>query len=243
MVSIPLNHAFSLSIIIPCFNEEKTLGRCIDRVMKLADKGLSLEVIIVDDGSRDNSLLTANNLATKFSEITVLSHKKNMGKGAALRTGFGIATGDFIAVQDADLETNPEELKGLIVPLMDDEGDVVYGSRFLHTGRAGFLSPGHYWGNRFLTSLSNLLTGLRLTDMMTCYKVFKREVIEQLDIREEGFGIEPEITARIARKDLRIKEMGISYNARSYSEGKKIRIKDAIRAAYCILYYNMFSRP
>ena len=232
-----------LSIVIPCFNEEATLLNCVERVLNIQDNELSIELIIVDDASEDNSLKIAKVIEKKHKEVVVLHHETNQGKGAALRTGFKMATGDFVAVQDADLEYDPADLKKLVQPLINDEADVVLGSRFLSTGFHRVLYFWHYIGNRFLTFLSNMFTDLNLTDMETCYKVFKREVIQEIDIEENRFGFEPEIVAKISHKRLRIFEAGISYRGRTYEEGKKIGIKDGIRALYCILRYNASHAP
>lgn len=232
-----------LSIVIPCFNEEKTLKRCVEKVLAIADVYLSLEIIIVDDCSKDSSLEIAKNLEAQHREITVLHHERNQGKGAALRTGFQEATGDFVAVQDADLEYNPQDLKRLLVPLRKGEADVVLGSRFLSIGSHRVLYFWHYVGNRVLTCLSNMFTDLNLTDMETCYKVFRREVIQSINLEEKRFGFEPEIVAKLAHKRLRIYEMGISYRGRTYEEGKKIGVKDGIRALYCIFRYNAHRAP
>jgi dolichol-phosphate mannosyltransferase len=231
------------SIVVPCFNEEKTLRTCIEKVLEIADGTLSLELIIVDDGSKDRSLIIAQELEGEYPEITVLNHKKNQGKGAALRTGFQKATGDFIAVQDADLEYNPMELKKLLVPLIKNQADVVFGSRFLSAGYHRVLYFWHYIGNRFLTFLSNMFTDLNLTDMETCYKVFRRDVIQSIQIKENRFGFEPEIVAKVAHMRLRIYEIGISYYARTYEEGKKIGLIDGVRALYCIFRYNAHLSP
>ena len=235
--------AASLTLVIPCYNEEQTLATCIENVLGIADEDLSLEVIIVDDASRDSSLSIAHELAKQNPEIKVFSHKKNQGKGAALRTGFREATGDFVIVQDADLEYRPSEIKTLLKPLIDDEADVVIGSRFSSSGAHRVLYFWHSVGNRFLTLLSNMFTDLNLTDMETCYKVFKREVIQNIEIEENRFGFEPEIIAKIAHKRLRIFEMGISYFGRTYDEGKKIGIMDGFRALYCIFHYNANKAP
>lgn len=232
-----------LSIIIPSFNEEKTLKECVKRVMKITDESLFLEIIIVDDCSSDGSLSVARELESKHPEILVLHHEKNQGKGAALRTGFQKATGDFVAVQDADLEYDPMDLKRLLVPLINGDADVVFGSRFLSYGVHRVLYFWHYLGNRFLTFMSNMFTDLNLTDMETCYKVFRREVIQGIQIRENRFGFEPEIVAKVAQMRLRIFEMGISYYGRTYVEGKKIGVKDGFRALYCIFRYNAHKAP
>ncbi|MBF8274186.1 MAG: hypothetical protein HW380_3291 [Magnetococcales bacterium] len=232
-----------LSVIIPCFNEAQTLARCVSRVLAIADEELTLEIIIVDDASSDSSLQIARDLADKHSEIRVFSQPVNQGKGAALRTGFQQATGDYCAVQDADLEYDPRDLKQLLQPMRDGHADVVFGSRFLFTGCHRVLYFWHSMGNRFLTFLSNMFTDLNLTDMETCYKVFKREIIQKIDIQENRFGFEPEIVAKVADMRLRVYEMGISYHGRTYDEGKKIGIKDGFRALYCILHYNAHKAP
>jgi dolichol-phosphate mannosyltransferase len=231
------------SIVIPCYNEEKTLKKCVERVLQLHSEYLLLEVIIVDDCSKDQSLKVARELAMEYPQLRVLHHEKNQGKGAALRTGFKEATGDFVAVQDADLEYDPMEFKKLLVPLIQDEADVVLGSRFLSSGAHRVLYFWHFLGNQFLTFLSNMFTDLNLTDMETCYKVFRREVIQAIEIQENRFGFEPEIVAKVAAKRLRIYEIGISYHARTYEEGKKIGMKDGFRALYCIMRYNGHCAP
>ena len=232
-----------LSVVIPCYNEEKTLKKCIERVIGIADEALVLEIIIVDDNSTDRSLSIAQEMERKYHEINVLQHKSNQGKGSALRTGFKKATGDFVVVQDADLEYNPMEIKKLLVPLIDNDADVVLGSRFVSSEAHRVLYFWYYLGNRFLTFLSNMFTDLNLTDMETCYKVFKREIIQDIDIKENRFGFEPEIVAKIAHKRIRIFEMGISYSGRTYEEGKKINAKDGFRAIYCIFRYNAYRAP
>jgi glycosyltransferase involved in cell wall biosynthesis len=232
-----------LSIVIPCYNEENTLETCVDRVRSISDDTLRLEIIIVDDCSRDRSLEIARELAQKYPEIKVQRHEVNQGKGAALRTGFQHATGDIVAVQDADLEYDPNDLKRLIQPIEQQKADVVLGSRFLSSGVHRVFYFWHSMGNKFLTLLSNMYTDLNLTDMETCYKVFRREVIQDVKIHENRFGFEPEIVAEIAHRRLRIYEMGISYDGRSYAEGKKIGVQDGFRAIYCILRYNAYRSP
>lgn len=233
-----------LSIVVPCFNEEKTLKRCMEKVLEIADDTLSLELVIVNDCSSDRSLAIARELEVKYPDIVkVLNHEVNLGKGAALRTGFQMATGDYVTVQDADLEYNPMELKKLLVPLINNQADVVLGSRFLSAGYHRVLYFWHYLGNRFLTFLSNMFTDLNLSDMETCYKVFKREIIQNIQIKENRFGVEPEIVAKVAHMRLRIYEIGISYFARTYEEGKKIGLKDGVRALYCIFHYNAHCAP
>lgn len=233
----------TLSIVVPCYNEEKTLEACVDKVIAIADESLDLELIIVDDCSRDRSRSVAASLAARIPGLVVLHHDRNQGKGAALRTGIAKATGDYVAIQDADLEYDPTDLKRLIVPLRNGDADVVLGSRFLSAGYHRVLYFWHSLGNRFLTLLSNMLTDLNLTDMETCYKVFRREVVQAIPIEENRFGFEPEIVAKIAHQRLRIYEMGISYRGRSYAEGKKIGAKDGWRALYCILKYNLHKAP
>ncbi len=233
----------TLSIIIPCYNEEQTLEKIVQRVRDIQDENLNLEIIIVDDQSKDNSYKIAQELADKYQEINAFRHDNNQGKGAALRTGFSKATGDYVAIQDADLEYNPEELKKLLEPLINDDADVVFGSRFLSPGAHRVLYFWHSLGNRFLTLLSNMFTDLNLTDMETCYKVFKRDVIQNIEIEEDRFGFEPEIVAKVAHKRLRIFEMGISYYGRTYEEGKKIGARDGLRALYCIFKYNASKAP
>ena len=232
-----------LSIVIPCYNEEKTLQDCVERVLSIQDENIELELIIVDDCSKDKSREIAERLKSTHSGISVLMHEINQGKGAALHTGFAYATGDFVAVQDADLEYDPFELKKLLVPLIENKADVVMGSRFLSSGTHRVLYFWHAIGNRLLTLLSNMLTDLNLSDMETCYKVFKREVIQSLDLKEKRFGFEPEVVAKIAQKRLRICEIGVSYYGRTYAEGKKIGMKDAWRALFCILKYNLHRVP
>src|SRR6187402_1274330 len=232
-----------LSLVIPCFNEEKTLEACVGKVIEIEDDDLELELIIVDDCSRDGSRAVAARLAERIPSLKLLHHDVNQGKGAALRTGISHATGDFVAIQDADLEYDPMDLKRLLVPLRKGEADVVLGSRFLSHGYHRVLYFWHSLGNRFLTLLSNMLTDLNLTDMETCYKVFRREVIQSIVIEENRFGFEPEVVAKIAQLRLRVYEMGISYRGRTYAEGKKIGVKDGIRALYCILKYNLHNAP
>lgn len=232
-----------LSVVIPCYNEEFTLKKCVEKVLEIEDETLSLEVLIVDDCSQDRSLEIAHELVKAHSGISVLQHEKNQGKGAALRTGFNAVNGDFVAVQDADLEYDPNDLKRLLVPLVEGKADVVLGSRFLSHGAHRVLYFWHSMGNKLLTFLSNMLTDLNLTDMETCYKMFKTEVIKQIQIEEDRFGFEPEIIAKVAGLRLRVYEMGISYSGRTYEEGKKIGVKDGFRALYCIFRYNASRAP
>jgi dolichol-phosphate mannosyltransferase len=233
----------TLSVVIPCFNEERTLARCLERLLEIADDTLSLDIVIVDDCSTDRSLEVARQLATKHASVLVLTHDRNRGKGAALRTGFGSIWGEYVAIQDADLEYDPSDLKRLIEPLRRGEADVVLGSRFLSGGYHRVLYFWHYVANRFLTVLSNMFTDLNLSDMETGYKVFHRDVVQDLTLEEDRFGIEPEMVAKIAHRRLRIFEMGISYSGRTYEEGKKIGARDALRALYCIVRYNAHAAP
>ncbi len=226
-----------LSIIIPCYNEAGTILSLIEAVKSAPIK--DREIIIVDDGSQDGTLKILKNL--KDPEVHVVFHQINLGKGAALRTGFQEATGDICIVQDADLEYDPQEFPIVIQPIVDGKADVVFGSRF-QSGRPHRVV--YFWhriGNGVLTLLSNLLTDLNLSDMETCYKAFRREVIQSITIRENRFGFEPEVTAKISKMNLRIYEVGISYYGRTYDEGKKIGWKDGVRAIYCILKYNLWA--
>jgi len=227
-----------ISVIMPVFNEMKTIREIVKRV---EDVDLEKEIILVDDYSTDGTRNILKGLE-RNPGIRVLFHDKNMGKGAALRTGFKHVTGDIVIIQDADLEYNPQEYHKLIKPIMDGRADVVYGSRFITTEERRVLLFWHTLGNSFITFISNIFTNLNLTDIETCYKVFKAEVIRSLTIEENRFGFEPEITAKIAKKRCRIYEIGISYSGRDYSEGKKIGWKDGIRAIWCILKYNLRDR-
>ena len=232
-----------LTVVVPCYNEETTLETCVSRVLELEERGIDLDIIIVDDASTDRSGLVAEALARRHPQVRVLRHETNRGKGAALRTGFREARGRFVAVQDADLEYNPLELADLLEPLLSGQADVVYGSRFLGGRPHRVLYFWHSMGNAFLTLVSNMFTDLNLTDMETCYKVFRREVIQSIEIEEDRFGFEPEITAKVAHAGWRVYEMGISYHGRTYAEGKKIGWKDGVRALYCIVRYNARHLP
>ena len=207
--------------------------------INISDENFTIEIIIVDDGSSDGSKDIAENLSRRHKNIKALFHDKNQGKGAALRTGFKKAAGDILAVQDADLEYDPQDLKKLINLIREDKADVVIGSRFLTGGEHRVLYFWHSLVNHGLTLLSNLLTNLNLTDMEVCYKVFRREVLEQIEIEENRFGFEPEITAKVARLGCRIYEVGVSYSGRTYEEGKKIGFRDGFWAVWCILKYNL----
>jgi len=232
-----INQHCKLSVIIPCYNEELTLERCVSRVQSITNDWLSVEIIIVDDCSTDSSLQIARKLANKHDSLEVLAQKRNMGKGAALRAGFARATGDIVTIQDADLEYNPADYLRLVRPIMEGKADVVYGSRYRKDEPRRVLYYWHSCMNRLLTHFSNMFTDLDLTDMETCYKLFRRDVIQSLDLKENRFGFEPEVTVKIAQARLKIYEMGVSYQPRTYEEGKKIGWKDGIRAIYCIMHY------
>lgn len=232
-----------LSILMPCYNEEATLETCVERVIELASETLRLELLIVDDCSTDKSLQIAHELSQRYPEIRVLKHENNQGKGAAIRTGLAHITGDYLAIQDADLEYNPKEILRLLKPIQVGKADAVFGSRFLSSGEHRVLYFWHSMANKFLTFVSNMFTDLNLTDMETCYKVFRAEKIKDIVIEEDRFGFEPEIIAKVAARKLRIYETGISYDGRTYEEGKKIGWKDGVRALYCIFHYNCFRLP
>ena len=221
-----------LSIIIPCYNEQDSI---LDLVKKVLESPIpNKEIIVVDDCSKDNTReILERDVKPLVSKIVY--HDVNKGKGAGLRTGFEHATGDAVIVQDADLEYDPNEYPLVVEPIFNGEADVVYGSRYLNQKRKGYMA--NRLANWFLTNLSNVFTGLHLTDMETCYKCFKREVIQSIDLKEERFGFEPEVTSKIAKKGIRIKEVPISYYPRTNEEGKKIGFKDGLRAIYCIWKY------
>ena len=231
-----------LSIVVPVYNEVATLEKIISAI-KAVDVGMDKEIVLVDDCSTDGTRELLAQLAEKDTTLSVQYHETNQGKGGALHTGFQQATGDYVIIQDADLEYDPNEYPQLLAPLLSGRADVVFGSRFLGGGPHRVVFYWHYVGNRFLTWLSNMTTNLNLTDMEVCYKVFKREVIQSIPLKEKRFGFEVEITAKVARRHLRIYEVPISYYGRDYNEGKKIGWKDGLRALYCIMHYGACNAP
>ena len=236
----------TLSIIIPAYNEAATIHFILDKVKAVQlVGGLRKEIIIVNDCSKDDTEGAIQRYMAENADLNIqyYKHQVNKGKGAALHTGIKEAKGDYIVIQDADLEYDPEEFNILLKPILDNVADVVYGSRFMGGNAHRILFFWHSIGNKFLTFLSNAMTNLNLTDMETCYKLFRADIIKSLDLKENRFGFEPEVTAKIARiPNIRIYEVGISYYGRTYDEGKKIDWKDGFRAIYCILKYNLFSK-
>lgn len=234
-----------LSIIIPCYNEERTIHLILDKIRNVQlMNGISKELIIIDDCSRDNTPEVIKKYFSTYPETDykLVVHEVNKGKGGAIHTGISMAGGEFTIIQDADLEYDPNEYNLLIQPVLDGFADVVFGSRFMGGNPHRILFFWHSIGNKFLTTISNVLTNLNLTDMETCYKLFRSDLLKKLDLKEKRFGFEPEVTAKISRANARIYEVGISYYGRTYNEGKKIGWKDGFRAIWCIFKYNIWAR-
>jgi len=234
-----------ISIIVPAFNEESTISIIADKLLNLyLVNNIKKEIIIINDCSTDNTEHLIQNIikSNPTAEIKYIKHEKNLGKGAAIHSGIKNATGDYLIIQDADLEYDPSEMNKLLKPVLEGYADVVYGSRFIGGAPHRILFFWHTIGNKFLTFLSNFFTNLNLTDMETCYKLFKTSIIKTISLQEKRFGFEPEITSKIAKiKGIRIYEAGISYYGRTYLEGKKINWKDGVKAIYCIIRYNLFN--
>ena len=228
----------NLSVVIPCYNEEKTILIIVERIK--AQKNLLIEIIIIDDHSNDNTLNELSKIAHIYPDIKIVRHEKNMGKGSALKSGIKLATGNIILIQDADLEYNPNDYKNLLQPFLETDADVVYGTRFKGGSYVRLHFFWHYLANKILTTLTNVVTNLNMSDMETGYKLFKSEVIKKINLKENSFGIEPEITVKLAKNKFIFYEVPISYNGRSYQEGKKITFLDAIKAIFCIFKYRFF---
>ena len=226
-----------LSVVVPVYNEVGTIDQILERVQRVP---IEKEIVVVDDCSTDGTRDRLTTLQQRGGGFRLVLHESNQGKGAALRTGFREATGDIVIVQDADLEYDPDDYPKLIAPILDGKADVVYGTRFSGGESHRVLYFWHFIGNKLLTLLSNVFTDLNLTDMETCYKVFRRDVLQRIHVEENRFGFEPEMTAKVARLRVRVYEVGISYAGRTYDEGKKINWKDGLRALWCILKYNVF---
>ena len=228
-----------LTIIIPCFNEVNTIKKIIDKIIEI--NNYEKEIIVIDDFSTDGSRQILSEIE-KISISKLILNERNYGKGYCIKKGIEEATGDIVIIQDADLEYDPSDYKKLIEPIHKNQADVVYGSRFIGSEEKRVLYYWHTVGNKFLTTLSNMFTNINLTDMECCYKAFKTEIIKKIDLKENRFGFEPEVTAKLAKKNIRIYEVGIKYFGRKYSDGKKITWKDGFAAIYCIIYYNVFGR-
>ena len=230
-----------LSIIIPCYNERNTIEEIVDKVLAVDLGKIEKEVIIVDDTSKDGTVqILKTKIESKVSKV--IFKEKNAGKGSAVRIGFENATGDCVIIQDADLEYDPNDYIDLLQPIVDDFADVVFGSRFIGGKPHRILFYWHSKGNKFLTNILNMFTNLNLTDALTCYKLFKKEIIGKIKIEENGFGVDPELAVKVARLKCRIYEVGISYYGRTYADGKKVNWKDAIRTVYAIIKYSLFKR-
>ena len=228
-----------LTIIIPCFNEVNTIRKIIDKIIEIND--YEKEIIVIDDFSTDGSRQILSEIE-KVNISKLILNGRNYGKGYCIKKGIEEATGDIVIIQDADLEYDPSDYKKLIEPIHKNQADVVYGSRFIGSEEKRVLYYWHTVGNKFLTTLSNMFTNINLTDMECCYKAFKTEIIKKIDLKENRFGFEPEVTAKLAKKNIRIYEVGIKYFGRKYSDGKKITWKDGFAAIYCIIYYNVFNQ-
>jgi len=228
-----------LTIIIPCFNEVNTIRQIIDKIIEI--NNYEKEIIVIDDFSTDGSRQILSEIE-KLSISKLILNERNYGKGYCIKKGIEEATGDIVIIQDADLEYDPSDYKKLIEPIHKNQADVVYGSRFIGSEEKRVLYYWHTIGNKFLTTLSNMFTNINLTDMECCYKAFKTEIIKKIDLKENRFGFEPEVTAKLAKKNIRIYEVGIKYFGRKYSDGKKITWKDGFAAIYCIIYYNVFNQ-
>ena len=228
-----------LTIIIPCFNEVNTIRQIIDKIIEI--NNYEKEIIVIDDFSTDGSRQILSEIE-KISISKLILNERNYGKGYCIKKGIEEATGDIVIIQDADLEYDPSDYKKLIEPIHKNQADVVYGSRFIGSEEKRVLYYWHTVGNKFLTTLSNMFTNINLTDMECCYKAFKTEIIKKIDLKENRFGFEPEVTAKLAKKNIRMYEVGIKYFGRKYSDGKKITWKDGFAAIYCIIYYNVFGR-
>jgi glycosyltransferase involved in cell wall biosynthesis len=238
----PLDLPLTLSIVIPVYNERELLGQCLERVDAAPlPAGVSKQIVIVDDCSTDGTAEVMDFLGQHRPDLVLLHHERNRGKGAALRSGLARATGDIVLVQDADLEYDPREYPKLLVPILDGRADVVFGSRFLgETHRV--LYYWHYLGNKLLTTLSNMCSNVNLSDMECCYKAFRKPVLDRVVLREDRFGFEPEVVAKVARLKVPLYEVPVSYSGRTYEEGKKIGWRDGLRALVCILRYNLLDR-
>jgi len=228
-----------LTIIIPCFNEVNTIKKIIDKIIEI--NNYEKEIIVIDDFSTDGSRQILSEIE-KVNISKLILNERNYGKGYCIKKGIEEATGDIVIIQDADLEYDPSDYKKLIEPIHKNQADVVYGSRFIGSEEKRVLYYWHTVGNKFLTTLSNMFTNINLTDMECCYKAFKTEIIKKIDLKENRFGFEPEVTAKLAKKNIRIYEVGIKYFGRKYSDGKKITWKDGFAAIYCIIYYNVFNQ-